>query len=397
MRFFGQYLRGDRVIWAVVFILSLISILAVYSSTGTLAYKYQGGNTMYYFLKHLSIVIMGIGIMYLVHNIPYTYFSKISMGLIVLAVILLPLTLGMGTNRNDASRWLTVPIINMSFQTSDLAKLALITFLARQLAKSQDIMHDFKRGFLPLLLPILGICLLILPANFSTAAVLFASSLVLLFIGRARLLHIGALLGSAFIVVLITVLLALALPTETVSKVLPRFETWKARVETFAGNEDVAVSADKNYQADQAKIAVAKGGLFRIAPGKSDQRNFLPHPYSDFIYAIIIEEYGMVGGLFVLFLYLVLLLRVVKMVGKTEKPFASLLAMGCCFSLVFQGMVNMAVAVNLFPVTGQPLPLISMGGTSLWFTSIAIGMILSVSREHESAAEPKPQLETAHV
>ena len=238
------------------------------------------------------------------------------MALIVIAFILLPLTLLMGTNRNEASRWLTLPIINLSFQTSDLAKLALITFLARQLAKSQDIMHDLKRGFLPLLLPMIGICILILPANFSTAAVLFASSMVLLFIGRAKLLHIAGLLGSAFVVILITVLLALALPSDTVSKVLPRFETWKARVETFTGNGEEAVSADRNYQADQAKIAVAKGGVFRLAPGKSDQRNFLPHPYSDFIYAIIIEEYGMAGGLFVLFLYLVLLLRVVKMAGK---------------------------------------------------------------------------------
>ena len=388
-------------IWAVVFLLSVISVLAVYSSTGTLAYKYQGGNTLYYFIKHLLIVGMGIGIMYVVHNIKYSYFSKISVALIVLAFILLPLTLIMGTSRNEASRWLTLPIINLSFQTSDLAKLALITFLARQLAKSQDIIKDLKRGFLPLLLPIIGICVLILPANFSTAALLFCASIVLLFIGRARVIHIGALLGTAVIGASFVVLLALALPEDTVTKVLPRFPTWKQRVETFAAGSDASVDPDKNYQAEQAKIAVAKGGLFRVAPGKSDQRNFLPHPYSDFIYAIIIEEYGMVGGAFVLFLYLILLLRGVKIATKSTKPFAALLAIGSCFMLIFQAMINMAVAVNLFPVTGQPLPLVSMGGTSIWFTSIAIGMVLSVSREIETNSQKgeinEPELQPIHV
>ena len=390
MKVLGQYLKGDRVIWAVVFLLSVISVLAVYSSTGTLAYKYQGGNTLYYFIKHLLIVGMGIGIMYVVHNVKYSYFSKISVALIVLAAILLPLTLILGTSRNEASRWLTLPIINLSFQTSDLAKLALITFLARQLALSQDLIKDLKRGFLPLLLPIIGICALILPANFSTAAVLFCSSVMLLFIGRARLIHIGALLGTAILGATFVVLLALALPEDTVTKALPRFPTWKQRIETFTAGKDAVVDPDKNYQAEQAKIAVAKGGLFRIAPGKSDQRNFLPHPYSDFIYAIILEEYGMVGGAFVLFLYLILLLRGVKIATKSTKPFAALLAIGCCFSLIFQAMINMAVAVNLFPVTGQPLPLISMGGTSIWFTSIAIGMVLSVSRQNEKEKELQP-------
>jgi len=382
-----RYLQGDLVIWAVVFLLSLVSAMAVYSSTGTLAHRYQGGNTEYYFIKHFSIILFGWGIIYLVHRVPFKYFSRAAQVMLWLSVPLLIVTLFSGTNLNEASRWLTVPLINLSFQTSDLAKLALIAYLARELSKRQDAVKDFKEGFIHLLWPILLICALILPANFSTSAVLFASSLVLLFIGRVKVMHIAGVLGSGAVLGSFIVLLSFVVPVE---KVLPRFGTWKARVETYISDEKSPATSDASYQSDQAKIAIANGGVTGVGPGNSTQRNFLPHPYSDFIYAIILEEWGLAGGLFILFLYLILLFRALRVVHKGESVFGSLLAFGCSFSLVFQAFINMAVAVNLFPVTGQPLPLVSMGGTSIWFTSIAIGMILSVSRATSpSAVEDK--------
>ncbi len=380
------------VIWAVVLLLSLVSAMAVYSSTGTLAYRYQGGNTEYYFIKHFAIILLGWGLMYAIHKVPFKYFSRIAQVLIWVSIPLLAITLIAGTSRNEASRWLTLPIINLSFQTSDLAKLALIAYLARQLSRRQDKMDDFKEGFLHLVWPILLVCALILPANFSTSAVLFTSSLVVLYIGRVKLKYIAGLLGTIFIAGAFAILLSFVVPVE---KVLPRFGTWKARVETYFSNAETPQQADANYQSDQAKIAIANGGIAGVGPGNSSQRNFIPHPYSDFIYAIIIEEWGIVGGMGVLFLYLILLFRGVRIVHKGANSFGAILAFGCCFSLIFQAFINMAVAVNLFPVTGQPLPLISMGGTSIWFTSIAIGMILSVSRSVGSKANPEK--EVAHV
>lgn len=377
---FGTYLQGDRVIWTVVIALSLLSVLAVYSSTGTLAYKYQGGNTWYYLFKHMGLMGFGLFLMYAVHLVPYSYFSRAGVLLIGLAIPMLLLTLVLGTNRNEATRWLTIPIINLSFQTSDLGKLALVTFLARQISKNQDTITDLKKGFLPMVLPVLAVCALIFPANFSTAALIFTGSMVLLFIGRAKVVHIIALLGTALLAGSFVFLLSYVLPMD---KVLPRLETWKKRVETFAGRGDAQQvdDADANYQVEQAKIAIANGGITGVGPGNSTQRNFLPHPYSDFIYAIIIEEYGLISGLGVMFLYLVVLLRALLIAHRTESVFGSVLAFGCAFFLIFQALINMAVAVNLFPVTGQPLPLVSMGGTSLWFTSIALGMVLSVSRK----------------
>ena len=382
-----KYLQGDMVIWAVVFLLSLVSAMAVYSSTGTLAYRYQGGNTEYYLLKHFAIIALGWGMMYMIHKVPYTYFSRVGQILIWISIPLLAVTLIAGTSRNEASRWLTLPIINMSFQTSDLAKLALIAYLARQLAKRQNDMEDFKEGFVQLVWPILLICALILPANFSTAAVLFTSSLIILYIGRVQFKYLLGLVGSILMAGVFVILLSYAMPLE---KVLPRFGTWKARLETYFSDEQTPQQADANYQTEQAKIAIANGGIAGVGPGNSSQRNFIPHPYSDFIYAIIIEEWGLAGGTVILFLYLILLFRGLRIVHKGTSAFGALLAFGVCFALVFQAFINMAVAVNLFPVTGQPLPLISMGGTSIWFTSIAIGMLLSVSRE--TSNEPQPEL-----
>ncbi|MFM2136005.1 MAG: hypothetical protein RL021_1405 [Bacteroidota bacterium] len=367
-----KYFKGDRTIWMVVFVLSIFSLLAVYSSTGTLAYKYQKGNTEYYLFKHLVILGLGIVLMYAAHRIRYTVYSKISTIAIFLTVPLLVLTLMLGTNLNEASRWLTLPGINITFQTSDLAKLSLVMYVARVLSKRQDEEMTFKSIFLPLLVPVMIVCGLILPANFSTAAVLFVSCLFLMLIGRVRLKHLAYMMGIGIAGLGLYILVAIALGSPQ------RIHTWQARIERFSHPE-----TEDNYQTDQAKIAIAKGGLFGKFPGNSTQRNFLPHPYSDFIYAIIIEEYGMIGGALILFLYLLLFYRVVRFIHHSPMAFGTLVSVGCVFILTFQAMINMAVAVGLFPVTGQPLPLVSMGGSSIWFTSIGIGIILSVSRQVE--------------
>jgi cell division protein FtsW len=364
------YAKGDRTIWIVVLLLSLLSILAVYTSTGTLAHAKQGGDTEHYLIKHATLVFTGLALMYITHLAHYRIFSRIGHLGIWIAAPLLVATL-MSGEINDASRWLTVPVINASFQTSDLAKLALVIYLARSLSRKQEQIKGFKQAFVPLMIPIFITCGLILPANFSTAALLFATSMVLLFIGRVNVKYILALVGIGVVAFGLFVFIALKFD-------LPgRIGTWKARIENFiSGKED----AEGSYQAKQSKIAIASGGLIGMGPGKSEQRNFLPHSYSDFIFAIIIEEGGVLTGSFVVLLYLILFLRVIRMVRYSPQTFATFLAVGCMLMLLFQAFINMAVAVNLFPVTGQALPLVSMGGTSIWFTSIAIGIILCVSR-----------------
>ena len=362
------YAKGDRTIWIVVLLLSLLSVLAVYTSTGTLAYAKQGGDTEHYLIKHITLVLTGLALMYATHLAHYRIFSRIGHLAIWIAAPLLVATL-MSSEVNDASRWLTVPIINASFQTSDLAKLALIIYLARSLSRKQEQIKEFKQAFVPLMIPIFITCGLILPANFSTAALLFATSMVLLFIGRVNVKYILALAGIGIVAFALFIVVALNFD-------LPgRIGTWKARIENFRSGD-----VEGNFQANQAKIAIASGGLIGMGPGKSEQRNFLPHPYSDFIFAIILEEGGVLTGSFVVLLYLILFLRVIRMVRYSPQTFATFLAVGCMLMLLFQAFINMAVAVNLFPVTGQALPLVSMGGTSIWFTSISIGIILCVSR-----------------
>jgi len=373
-------IRGDKVIWVVVVLLSVFSLLTVYSSTGTLAYKYQSGNTEYYMMKHLIILLFGFLIMYLTHLVKFTYFSRIFQIALYIAVPLLILTLFVGLDLNEAKRVLPLPF-NLTFQTSDLAKLTLILYLARLLSKKQDNIKDFKSAFLPLMIPVLIVCVLILPANFSTAAMLFVTSLVLMFIGRVNLVYIFSLVGIGIVSFILLLLIASANP-----ELLPRQNTWKTRVVSFFQDAENA-DPDKNYQVEQAKIAIAEGGLIGKFPGNSTQRNFLPHPYSDFIFAIFIEEYGLAGGSFLVLLYMILFYRVVRIVTRIPRNFGAFMAVGLGFSLVFQAMINMAVAVNLIPVTGQPLPLISMGGTSIWFTSISLGVILSVSREIDTTPE----------
>jgi cell division protein FtsW len=365
-----RHIKGDKVIWAVVLLLSIFSLLAVYSSTGTLAYRYQGGNTEYYMLKHFIILFLGLFFMYLAHKIKYIYYSPLFKLALLIAIPLLFITLFYGLNLNEAKRVLPLPF-GLTFQTSDLAKLTLIMYLARLLTKKQDNIKDFKSAFLPIMLPVLIVVFLILPANFSTAAMLFMTSLVLMFIGRVNLKYIFSLIGIGVVALTIFLLIMTQLPDDRQG----RLWTWKNRIENFSkGTGD-------NYQIEQAQIAIASGGVLGKMPGNSSQRNFLPHPYSDFIFAIIIEEYGLIGGSFIVLLYLILLFRAVVIVTKIPQTFGAFLSIGVAFSLVFQAMINMGVAVGLLPVTGQPLPLVSMGGTSIWFTSLSLGIMLSVSKE----------------
>jgi len=366
---FKKYFKGDPVIWIVILLLSIFSLLAVYSSTGSLAYRFQGGNTSYYILKHATILAMGIVITYVTHLIPYKYFSRIAQVLLVLAIPLLMVTLIFGVTRNQASRWLSVPGLGLTFQTSDIAKLAIVMYIARILAKKQENIKDFKTAFKPIVIPLLLICLLVLPANLSTSMLIFATAFILMFIGRINLKHLFGLVGV--IILLLGAFIAVALSYDWQG----RIGTWKNRIESYTSSEE-----GDSYQVSQAKIAIVSGGLVKLRPGKSIQRNFLPHPYSDFIYAIIIEEYGLAGGVVVLVLYLWLLFRSAVLVKKSSRTFPAFLAIGLAVMITFQAIINMAVVVNLLPVTGQPLPMISMGGSSLLFTCVALGIIQSVSR-----------------
>lgn len=371
-----KYIKGDKVIWTVVLLLSLLSILVVYSSVVALAYRYKNGDTASYLIKHIFIVGSGIFLMYLIHKVKYSYFSRISQIAVILAAPLLLYTLLKGVSAGEASRWLAIPGTSLTFQTSDFAKLALIAYVARMLSIKQDVIKDFKQGFLPIIIPVVVICALIFPANFSTAALLFLTCLVLMFVGRMNAKHLWLLVGSGVVFIALLILVIWNFPNA-----IPRGATWKARIENFREGD-----TESNFQAEQAKIAIARG-IVPQGPGNSISRNFLPQASSDFIFAILIEEWGLITAVIIVFLYVVLLFRGVRIANKCERTFGSLLAIGLTFSLVFQAMINMAVAVNLFPVTGQPLPLISMGGTSIWFTSISIGIILSVSRETEVSQE----------
>lgn len=384
MSAFMRKIKGDKVIWAVVILLSVVSLLAVYSSTGTLAYRYQSGNTEYYMIKHFLILVFGLLLMYVAHLIKFTYYSRIFQIALYIAVPLLILTFFIGMNLNEAKRVLPLPF-NLSFQTSDLAKLTLVIYLARLLTKKQNEIKSFKSAFLPLMLPVLLVCGLILPENFSTAALLFVTCLVLMFIGRVNMTYILSLVGIGIVSLVIFITILYNMPGEKQG----RLWTWKNRVENFVNTD---ANSESNYQVEQSKIAIASGGVFGKGPGNSTQRNFLPHPYSDFIFAIVAEEYGLLGASFIVLLYLILFFRAVTIVSKIPQNFGAFLTIGVSFNLVFQALINMGVAVNLLPVTGQPLPLVSMGGTSIWFTSLSIGIILSVSKEIQNPTIIKHQL-----
>jgi cell division protein FtsW len=374
--------KGDLVIWMVVFILSIFSLLAVYSSTGTLAYKYHAGNTEYYLLKQVFLLIFGLGLMYFAHLVNYKYYSRLAQMFLWISIPLLILTYLWGLEINDAKRWLTLPVINITFQTSDLGKLALIMYTARMLSRKQEFITDFWKAYVPIMGAIVLICALIAPADFSSAATLFVTCMLLMFIGRISFKHIGLTIVAGIVLFIVGIGLASATGN------MGRIDTWKSRIENY-------ITDDKgSYQNQQAKIAIATGGIMGKGPGNSTQRNFLPNPFSDFIYAIIIEEYGMIGGILMIVLYLVLLFRSILIVQRSPRAFGALLAVGLSFSLVIQAFINMGVAVHLFPVTGLTLPLVSMGGTSLWFTSLAFGIILSVSRDIEENEKNEDIIET---
>lgn len=371
---FGKYFKGDRIIWLIVIILSIFSLLAVYSSTGSLAYRYQGGNTGYYLIKQFTFLLAGLIVVFLVHMISYKVYSPLSKVFLLISIPLLLVTLVFGASLNQAARWLAIPGLGVTIQTSDIAKLALIMYVARILSQRQDEIKDFKRAFIPIVAPVALICLLILPANFSTAALLGITCWLLMFIGRINMKHLLGFTGIGIALIGVFIFIALQF------KLVNRVETWKHRIENFASGE-----GDGNYQVEQSKIAIATGGIVGKGPGNSTQRNFIPHPYSDFIFAIIVEEYGLIGGVVILLLYLILLFRAGVIVKKANRTFPAFLAIGLSLLLVFQAFVNMMVAVNLIPVTGQPLPLVSMGGTSLFFTSAAFGIIISISRSQSKS------------
>src|ERR1700744_404494 len=385
--------KGDKVIWTAVVLLAVVSLLVVYSSTGLLAYKLYKGNTEVYLFKQFAFILVGVMIIYFAHQVNYTIYSRVARILFILSIPLLFYTLFFGVKLNEGSRWIRLPIINMTFQTSDLAKLALFMYLSRLLSKKQDVIKDFCTGFLPVITPVAVICLLIAPANLSTALLIGATSLMLLFIGRVSAKHL--LLTVAVAAIPVALLIAAAVirhkangnvtekpKIEGRSRIFIRVDNWISRVETFVycGKEN---NDDNNYQTTQAKIAIAKGGILGLGPGNSQQRNFLPHPYSDFIFAIIIEEYGLAGGIFIVFIYLVFLLRSIRIFNRCPFAFGAFLALGLSFTLVIQALANMAVNVNLFPVKGLCLPLDRIGGGSFLFTCLAIGIILRVARNVE--------------
>jgi cell division protein FtsW len=364
--------KGDQVIWGVVLVLSFISLLAVYSSTGSLAYRMEK-NSNYYLVKQVMVLGLGLLITYWVHKINYTKFARVAVILYLLSLPLLVYTLFFGTSLNEGSRWIRLPVINLTFQTSDLAKLALFMFLARILSMKQAVIKDLRKGFVPVLLPMLFTCALIAPANLSTALMLGVTCSILFFIGRVQVKHLMLL----FVVGLMGVSTLFV-----VSKLtgFGRAKTWEQRIEDFAGGKKKEGKPEDVYQVQQAKIAIANGGITGRGPGRSLQKNFLPHPYSDFIFSIIIEEYGLIGGGVLMLLYLLFLWRSILIFKRCPFAFGAFLAVGLSITLVFQAMLNMAVNVHLVPVTGLTLPMVSMGGSSIWFTSIAIGIVLSVSK-----------------
>jgi len=400
--------RGDRYIWGILLILSLISILVVYSATGSLAYKMNKGNTSMYLFKQLSFTMLGLLIVFFLHRMNYTVFTKVASILFLLSIPLLLYTLFFGTRINEGSRWIKLPVINLTLQTSDLAKLALFMYISRLLSRKQEVIKDFRTGFLPIVIPVLIICALIMPANLSNALLTGATALLLMFIGRVSFKHIALTILVALIPISIIVMIAVITHTNSTADVtgkkaiaekmksVGRFGTWVGRVQDFMYAND----KDIPYQVQQANIAIANGNIFMgLGPGNSRQRNFLPQAYNDFIFSIIIEEYGLLGATFIVFVYLLFLFRCIRIFRRCPYAFGAFLALGLSFTLVIQALANMAVNVHLLPVTGVTLPLVSMGGSSYLFTCASIGIILSVARnveqlEGKETINPAPIPET---
>lgn len=356
-----KWFKGDPVIWGIMLFLAILSILAVYSAASSLAYRQMQGNTEYYLLKHSMLMLSSLGVMWMAHRIDYRYYAGLSRLALWISVPLLLIAWRYGLTLNEASRWLTIPVLNKTFQPSDLAQLALIASLANMLAKQQHNIEDWQEALMPMLVWCGVICGLIALTNLSAAILLFFTCMLVMYLGRVPMRYLAILTAVGLVAGGIAM------------QVGQRGETAVSRLKAFSNNE-------LSFQTEQSYIAIATGGLYGKGPGNSQQRNFLPHPYSDFIYAILVEEYGLVGGVAVVLLYLALLYRGIRNVSRSNRAYGGLLAAGLSFSLVLQAMVNMGVAVGLGPVTGLPLPFVSMGGTSLLFTGIAVGIILSVSR-----------------
>ncbi|MEY3780536.1 MAG: cell division protein FtsW [Bacteroidetes bacterium] len=387
---FTSRFKGDKWIWFVIIILSLIGILAVYSATGTLAYSKQGGNTEWYFLRHTGFLLIGLGLLYLTHLIPFSYYSRISQIFLWISIGLLGLTLVIGSEINNATRVIPIPGLGITFQPSDMAKLFLVMYISRYLSKNQEEI-DSPRVFWVTLAYILLVVGLIAPENLSTSLVVFLTAGLLMFIGRVNFKYMMFLTFSG--VGLISVLVVVLLNINTDGMESNRIPTWKKRIETFMGKDD----GQGNYQQLQSKIAVATGGVFGKGPGNSTQRNYLPHPYSDFIYAIIVEEYGLLGGLVVAGCFLILVYRCLKIVVESPRAFGALVAMGLGLSMSLQAFVNMGVAVGMLPVTGLTIPLVSMGGTSLFMNSIGFGIILGISKYIEEEKQQQSEAITAGI
>jgi len=379
-------LKGDKVIWAFVALLALFSFMPVFSASSNLAYMRHGsGNALTYLLKHGAQVFVGFFILYKVHKVPYHYFRTISRLLLPVVWLLLIYTLLKGTviEGANASRWIQIPFIGITFQTSTLASIVLYVFVARYLSKTRESQITFQSSLWELWLPVFITIMLILPANLSTAALIFSMVMMLTFIGKYPLKFIGIILGAGIVGLVFFILVAKAFPGAFPNRV----DTWISRIDNFTSNK----SDEDDYQIEKAKIAIASGGIYGLGPGKSVQKNFLPQSSSDFIYAIIVEEYGLFGGLLVIGLYLLLLFRFVVAAHKSNSLFGKLVVIGLGFPIIFQAFTNMAVAVELLPVTGQTLPLISSGGSSIWMTCIALGIILSVTKKEEEIAEERAE------
>lgn len=366
-------IKGDKAIWAVVALLALFSFLPVYSASSNLVYVVGNGTTTGHLIKHAILLILGFGIIYGVHRIPTHFFKGLSLIALPIVIVLLAFTLAQGTTSGEtnASRWIRIPFVGIGFQPSNLAAVVLMIYVARYLTKIKDKTIKFKESILPLWVPAFLVIILILPANLSTAGIIFSMVLLLCFLGGYPIKYLLGIIGTGILCLVLFVLTAKAAP-----ELFPnRVDTWINRIENFSNPEDT----EADYQIERAKIAVASGGIVGKGAGKSVQKNFLPQSTSDFIYAIIVEEYGLVGGFVLMFFYLFLLFRIVVAANGAATIFSKLLVLGVGLPIVFQALINMAVAVELFPVTGQNLPLISMGGTSSWMICLAIGIIIGAS------------------
>jgi cell division protein FtsW len=378
MKTIFQHIKGDKTIWAIVAILAIFSFMPVYSASTNLVYVVGNGSTLGHLAKHIVLLIMGFAIIYGVHKVPYRYFSGGSVLMLPVVIVLLFFTLSQGTTIGgaNASRWIRIG--GIGFQTSTLAGLVLMVYVARYLAKHKEKAITFKESLWQLWVPVAVVLALILPANFSTTAMIFVVILMLTFIGGYPIKYIGFILGAGIAMLSIFVLIANEFPDAMPNRV----QTWQSRIESYSDE-----GGKEAYQVEKAKIAIATGGTFGLGPGKSVQKNFLPQSTSDFIFAIIVEEYGLSGGFVIVSIYFLLLFRIFVVIRKTTTVFGALLVLGVGIPIIFQASINMAVATNLFPVTGQTLPLISSGGTSIWMTCFALGMILSVSASKEETEE----------